>query len=248
MLLVTRTSPYFRCHWCSSMKVAYLDVGGCAQRDAAAVARDIARESGSEVTWIGFDDGPLHGSIQPRLVHLGGEATPPFERSSRLGGYDVVVAPAATDSSSGYIERELWAGLLAHSRRLPVLRVRRRPPAINHVLMLVDSTPACRTLARRFVQIGIWSEARILVLPMDSPSVGLFLEDAVETLRTGGNSVTVLPALELTFEQPELECLLGRVQAAVMAHLSHRVGLSFGAVRNDPFAIVADRAPLVLLP
>ena len=230
------------------LKVAYLDIGGSAQRDATAVARDIARESGSEVTWIGFHEGALDGSIVRRLLHLGRANIRAAERVSQIGSYDIVVAPAVTDGSSGYLERDLSAAILANFGPTPLLVVGRQPLRINQVLMLVDSTPACRTLARRFVQLGLWGEARIAVLPMDRPSVALFLQAEVEVLRAYGRSVTVLPALDLNFEEPELHSILDRVQAAVVAHRSLRVGLYFGAVRNDPFAIVAERTPLVLVP
>lgn len=89
---------------------------------------------------------------------------------------------------------------------------------------------------------------KVAVMPMDRPSVGLFVQDEVKRLRSDGRTVSVLPALDLNFERPELESMLHHYQAAVMAHLSHRVGLYFGSVRNDPFAIVAERVPLVLLP
>jgi hypothetical protein len=46
----------------------------------------------------------------------------------------------------------------------------------------------------------------------------------------------------------ELEAMLHHYQPVVMANLSDRVGLYFGAVRIAPFAIVADRIPLVLVP
>ena len=113
--------------------------------------------------------------------------------------------------------------------------------------MRIDSTHACRKVARRFVQLGLWGEVRTAILSRGRPSVALFLRDHVEMLHScGGRPVTVLPALDLNFEEPELQSILDRVELAVMAHLSHRVGLYFGAVRNDPFAIVAERVPLVL--
>jgi hypothetical protein len=49
-------------------------------------------------------------------------------------------------------------------------------------------------------------------------------------------------------EKPELQSILYRLEVAVVANLSHRDSLYFGAVRNDLFATVAERVPLVLLP
>jgi hypothetical protein len=54
--------------------------------------------------------------------------------------------------------------------------------------------------------------------------------------------------LDLNVGRSELEAMLHHYQPVVMAHLSDRVALYFGAVRIDPFAIVADRIPLVLVP
>jgi hypothetical protein len=142
------------------VKVAYLDAGGCAQHDAAEVARNIARESGSEVTWIGFDEGALHGSIARRLLHLGRANILVAGRVSAIGSYDIVVAPAVTDASSGYIERDLSAAILTKFGPIPILLVRRQLFRVNRVLLLIDSTPACRTLARRLVQLGLWGEAQ----------------------------------------------------------------------------------------
>jgi hypothetical protein len=66
--------------------------------------------------------------------------------------------------------------------------------------------------------------------------------------RDGARKLTVLPALDLNFEPPELESILRLFQVAVVGHLSHREGLYFGAVRNDPFVMIAERVPLVLMP
>ena len=229
-------------------KVAYLDVGGPAQPDTAAVARDIARENGSELTPVGLDECVDYYSMRRRLFHVlrAGAMAEPVSCTS---AYDVVIAPAGVqaDGSSARLESEVSA-ILAKFRRTPILRVRRRPLAIAQVLMLLDGTPACRALARRYVRLGLWADARVVVLPMDRPSVRGILQDEVEMLRSRGRSVTVFPALDLNFEAPELESILRLFPAAVVGHLSHREGLYFGAVRNDPFAMIAERVPLVLLP
>ena len=95
------------------VKVAYLDAGGCAQRDAAAVARNIARESGSEVTWTGFNEGATHGSIGRRLLHLRRASTLAAERVCNIGAY--VTASAVTDTT----ERVFHARAVgSHSRQI----------------------------------------------------------------------------------------------------------------------------------
>jgi hypothetical protein len=167
---------------------------------------------------------------------------------SPFGAYNLVVVPAVMNGPAGYVEQEPSSAISAKIGHTPVLWVRRRPLQITQVLMLVDSTPACRMLARRFVRLGLWADARVMVLPMARHSVSLFLRGEVEFLRSTGRSVTVLSALDLNFKTQDLGLILQRFPAAVVGHLSYRVGLYFGAVRNDPFAIVAERTPLVLLP
>jgi hypothetical protein len=114
--------------------------------------------------------------------------------------------------------------------------------------MVLDSTPACRTLAQGYVRLNLWSDARLIILPIDRPSVASFLQDELDFVRRNHQRVSVLRPLDLDFEREDLETLLHGFQAAVVGHLSRRVGLYFGAVRNDPFAMIAERVPLVLLP
>jgi len=171
---------------------------------------------------------------------------------SSVAGHDLAVLPARVgiDGRWDTLEAEA-AARLASGFSVPVLRVSRRPLAVERILLVVDNTPPCRRLARTITELGLWSTASLMILPVgcDRPIVEDIVRAKADHLGRSARQgrVRVLAPLPLDFEAADLIDLASGFQAAVMGHLSHRIGL-FDAVRNDVHEVVASVVPMILLP
>ena len=169
--------------------------------------------------------------------------------SRELAEDDLAIVPAEVglDGSFELFDEEV-AALVQLLGSVPALRVRRRPLRVSSVLLLIDNTPLSRKLATLYEELGLWAEARVVILPMDRPSVPAIVDAQVHSLRAHGYDVTVMQPLDLNFERSDLERLLFPFHVAVMGHLSYRIGPFFDVVRNNAFEIVAKQVPMTLLP
>jgi hypothetical protein len=166
-----------------------------------------------------------------------------------IGGQSLAVVPAEVglDGSFELFDEEV-AALVQSLGSVPVLRVRRRPLRVSSVLLLIDNTALSRKLSTLYQELGLWAEARVVILPMDRPSVPAIVQEQVHSLRAHGHDVAVMQPLDLNFERSDLERLLPQFHVAVMGHLSYRIGPFFDLVRNNAFEIVAKQVPMTLLP
>ncbi len=169
--------------------------------------------------------------------------------SQVLAEQDLAVVPAEVgfDGSFELFDEEV-AALVQSLGSVPVLRVRRRPLRVSSVLLLLDNTPLSPSLSTLYQKLGLWAEARVVILPMDRPSVPAIVQAQVHSLRAHGYDVAVMQPLDLNFEKSDLESLLPQFHVAVMGHLSYRIGPFFDLVRNNAFEIVAKQVPMTLLP
>jgi hypothetical protein len=172
------------------------------------------------------------------------------ELAAKAAESDLVLVPANVGMDGGWAE--VWgevAELLLRRRRVPILRVSRKPLDVKKVLLVVSSTGRCSHLANRYLELGLWPEAGISILPIGDyrPRVSQNVREQLDLLRIRGRDVTLLPPIDLDFDAADLQQVLALFQAVVIGHISHKAGW-FDAVRYDPFEVVASRVPAVLLP
>ncbi|MFC1458103.1 hypothetical protein ACETIH_15570 [Microvirga arabica] len=163
---------------------------------------------------------------------------------------DLVLVPANVGMDGGWAEG--WsevAEFLVRRSDVAILRVSRKPLNVRKVVFVLSSTERCSQLARGYLELGLWPEASISILPIGEyrPGVAENVREQLDLLRTRSRNAALLPPIDLDFEAADLEQVLSPFQAAVMGHLSYRAGW-FDSVRSDPFEVVASRAPVVLVP
>ena len=168
----------------------------------------------------------------------------------RAAEADLVLVPANVRIDGSWAE--VWsevAEFLVQRSHTPVLRVSRRPLEVTKVVLVVSSTGRCSQLASKYLELGLWPEARVSVLPIGDyrPRVSENVGAQLDLLRASGRDPGLLPAIDLDFEAAELERMLSPFQAAVVGHLSYRAGW-FDSLRSDPFEITASYVPMVLIP
>jgi hypothetical protein len=172
------------------------------------------------------------------------------ELTARAAESDLVLIPANVRMDGGWAEiQSEVAEFLVRQGHVSILRVSRRPLDVRKVVLIVSSTGRCSQLAHRYLELGLWPDARVSILPVGDyrPRVAENVREQLGLLHTQGRDAVLLPPIDLDFEVADLEQLLSPFQAAVMGHLSYRAGW-FDSVRFDPFEIVASRVPLVLVP
>lgn len=215
------------------------DVDPSMMRDAACCAvRDFEEQAGRESRAKPIDRVEA-GGVWSRFVSL-------------VSGHDLAVVPAGVGLDGRWDDFESEAAArLALRSNVPVLRVSRRPLAIDQVLVVIDNTPQCWRLTQTLERVGLWPNAGLVVLPIgcDRPLVEEVVRAQIDDLeRSGGlRRARVLSPLSLDFEVADLVDLVSGFQAAVLGQLSNRIGI-FGAVRNDAHEVVAKVVPMVLLP
>lgn len=172
-----------------------------------------------------------------------------------IAAHDVVVVPAGIGASMFVVPpAEELASLLIRRTTTPVLRVRRHPPRIRSIVVVVCGTPACRNLAGGLIRSGLWPTLPVSLLPVprhgSRDEEGRMLAEAVDEqaglLRAHGRSVAVLEAIDPQ-DAGALESRVSGFDVAVMACLSRKAG-PFGALSLDPFEVVAGIVPVTLLP
>jgi hypothetical protein len=170
--------------------------------------------------------------------------------TARAAEADLVLIPANVRMDGGWaqIHSEV-AEFLVRQGHVSILRVSRRPLDVRKVVLIVSSTGRCSQLAHRYLELGLWPEASVSILPVGDyrPRVAENVREQLGLLHPQDRNAVLLPPIDLDFEVADLEQLLSPFQAAVMGHLSYRAGW-FDSVRFDPFEIVASRVPLVLVP
>jgi hypothetical protein len=170
--------------------------------------------------------------------------------TARAAEADLVLIPANVRMDGGWaqIHSEV-AEFLVRQGHVSILRVSRRPLDVRKVVLIVSSTGRCSQLAHRYLELGLWPEASVSILPVGDyrPRVAENVREQLGLLHTQGRDAVLLPPIDLDFEVADLEQLLSPFQAAVMGHLSYRAGW-FDSVRFDPFEVAASRVPLVLVP
>lgn len=170
--------------------------------------------------------------------------------AARAAEADLVLVPSNVRIDGGWAEvQDEIAEFLVQRTQVPILRVSRRPLDVRKVVLIVSSTGRCSQLAHRYLELGLWPEASVSILPVGDyrPRVAENVRQQLDLLHTQGRDAVLLTPIDLDFEVVDLEQLLSPFQAAVMGHLSYRAGW-FDSVRFDPFEIVASRVPLVLVP
>jgi hypothetical protein len=236
----------------------YEDVDPSMMRDAACCAvRDFEKQAGRERRAKPIDRAEA-GGVWSRFVSL-------------ASGHDLAVVSAEVGLDGGCDDFESeTATRLALRSNVPVLRVSRRPLAIDQVLIVIDNTPRCWRLAQTLERVNLWPNAGLAILPIgcDRPLVEEVVRAQIDHLeRSGGlRRVRVLSPLSLDFEVADLIDLVSGFHAAVLGQLSNRIGISVithaydggfraltvlrisGAVRNDAHEVVAKVVPMVLLP
>ncbi|KFG66559.1 hypothetical protein JH26_28495 [Microvirga sp. BSC39] len=172
------------------------------------------------------------------------------ELTAKVAEADLVLIPAnvGIDGSRAEVWSEV-AEVFAQRQHVPILRVLRRPLQVKKVVLVVSSTRRCSQLARRLVELDLWPEAAISILPIGDyrPRVSQGVREQLDLLRTSGRDAALLPAIDLDFAAADLEQILSPFQVAVMGHLSYRAGW-FDSVRHDPFEAIASYVPVVLMP
>lgn len=142
----------------------------------------------------------------------------------RMAEHDLAVIPAmvGVDGVPDGIDSEA-ATTLGNASLVSVLRVTRRPLEVNSILLVVANTAACERLAQGLRRLGLWRDARISILPLDSEraSVARNVRSTVDELLADGRHSTLLPSLRLDFEEPDLNWVIGSFQVAVMGHLTN---------------------------
>ena len=156
------------------------------------------------------------------------------ELPAKLAESDLVLVPANVRVDGSWAE--VWsevAEFLVQRSHAPILRVSRRPLEVTKVVLVVSSTGRCSQLACKYLELGLWPEASISVLPIGdyrpraSENVGVQLD----LLRASGRDPSLLPAIDLDFEAADLEQILSPFHAAVAGHLSYRAGW-FDSIRS----------------
>ncbi len=211
------------------------DVDPAAMRDAARLSIEKFETHGCDkalpVSRI------VGGAYAMGLTEMGAEA-------------DLVLVPANARIDGSWAE--VWsevAWFLVQRGHVSILRVSRRPLDVRKVILIVSSTGRCSQLAHGYLELGLWPEASVSILPIGDyrPRVAENVEAQLDLLQASGRDPSLLPPIDLDFEAADLEQILSPFPAAVVGHLSYRAGW-FDAVRSDPFEIVASRVPLVLIP
>jgi hypothetical protein len=172
------------------------------------------------------------------------------ELTARMAESDLVLITANVGMDGGWAEiQDEVAEFLVQKTQVPILRVSRRPLNVRKVVFIVSSTGRCSRLVHAYLELGLWPEASVSILPVGDyrPRVAENVREQLDLLHTRGRDAVLLPPIDLDFEAVDLEQLLSPFQAAVMGHLSYRAGW-FDSVRFDPFETVASRVPLVLVP
>jgi hypothetical protein len=170
--------------------------------------------------------------------------------TARAAEADLVLIPANVRMDGGWAEiRREVAEFLVRRGHGSILRVSRRPLDVRRVVLIISSTGRCSQLALKFLELGLWPEAGVSILPVGDyrPRVSENVREALDLLHTQGRDAELLPPIDLDFEGDDVEQLLSPFQAAVVGHLSYRAGW-FDSLRSDPFEITASCVPLVLAP
>lgn len=170
--------------------------------------------------------------------------------TAKVADADLVLVPANVGIDGSWAE--VWsevAEFFVQREHVSILRVSRRPLQVKKVVLVVSSTGRCSQLAQRLVELDLWPEATISILPIGDyrPHVSQNVREQLDLLRTSGRDAALLPAINLDFAAADLEQILSPFQAAVMGHLSYRAGW-FDSVRHDPFETIASHVPVVLIP
>jgi hypothetical protein len=141
-----------------------------------------------------------------------------------------------------------FASVLARRTPAPVLRVACTPLDVRSVLFITDSTFPDTEAVRRYVRLGLWRDARILILPVrDARSSDSEAIDAQRAfLRLHGRNAAILPPLDLVTGMATLDSLVGQTRVAALAQFSRRSSL-FSSIWNNVSRAVAERVPVVLL-
>jgi hypothetical protein len=162
-----------------------------------------------------------------------------------MAGHDVAIVPAwvAMDGLLATVEHEI-ASVLARKTRVPVLRVASTPLHAKSVLFVMDNT-SLNGQVRRYVRLGLWPDARVVILPVGGSSVGDSIDEQRDFLRAHGRNAAVLPPLDLDFEMPDLEDLARQFHVAVIVSRSSR--RLFGPAWNKAVRTVAKRVPVILM-
>jgi hypothetical protein len=164
--------------------------------------------------------------------------------------FDLVCVPANAGVDGTWMEpRSEVADLIVRRGRTAILRVSRRPLDVRNIILVTSSTGRCSGLAHRYLELDLWPEANISLLPIGAyrPCVSQNVKEQLDLLQTRGRQATLLPPIDLDFEAVDLQHIVSPFQIAVMGHLTHRASW-FDSVRYDPFEVVASCIPAVLLP
>jgi hypothetical protein len=172
------------------------------------------------------------------------------ELTTRVADFDLVLVLAKVGMAGDCAEVQgEVAEFLVRRGHFSILRVSRKPLNVGKVVLVVSSTGRCSQLAHGYLELGLWPEANISILPIGHyrPRVLENVRQQFHLLQTGGRDVALLPPIDLDFEVEDLEQILSPFHAAVIGHLSYRAGW-FDSVRYDPFEVVASRVPVALIP
>lgn len=170
-----------------------------------------------------------------------------------VAGHDLVVVPAGIGLSLFEVPpADELASLLARRTSTPVLRVWRPLPEVRSIVLVTGGTPDCGNLAGGLIRSGLWPFLPVALLPVaeegaggDAGAGGAIVEQA-GLLRAHGRRVTVLDPVD-PGDAAALSSRVAGFDLTVMARLSNHAGW-LGALRRDPFEVVAGSAPVVLLP
>jgi hypothetical protein len=225
-----------------------------------------ARSTFSHSLWSLVEDvdlASMHGSVRSAIEQFDTRGCGNGLRISRvIGGpnvrdltakateFDLVLVPANVGMDGGWTE--VWSEVAEFMVRrgcMPTLRVSRRPLDVRKVVLVVSSTQRCSGLAQKYLDLGLWPQASVSILPVADyrSRVAENVTEQLDLLQTRGRDAALLPPIDLDFEVADLEQILSPFQVAVVGHLSHRASW-FDSVRRDPFEITASFIPLVLVP
>ena len=210
--------------WSPLRRVAFLEVGR-GSTAAAAVARALADEHRATLINLRFSD-----------LAVGVLA-------------DLVVAPAGVDEHDrpACARSEIATAAVLLTAR-PALRVTRRPLAVTNVVLFTSNTAGCGMLLRRYMELQLWPEARLSILPFGDyrTSVQQNLAQQLTDAKAIGQPLKVLPSVDLDFEVLDLAGSLEPFQVAVIAQPAPRSGW-FDAARNDPIEAVKSFVPMSMI-
>lgn len=164
-----------------------------------------------------------------------------------FSGCDLVVTPAGTDrlGMPGAYRDEV-ATLAASAQTVPVLRVNRRPVAVNRTALLVNNSSRGQTLAQSYLRSGLYPHAGVTVLPLGAQAAERLAQEQAELLEAHGRNVTLAAPIGLSEDAPVMQERLQPFEVIAMTTLSDRVGW-FSQMRESAHEIAADTAPLTLL-